>query len=224
MSGSLAIVFYHIYVSFLKLIHIVHFITDIIVTFRYLVVKRKLVDLPLFYVFFRFICIIDRICQHSTAIYRVYWGTKTLYQWFYFPEHSGNCAACCQYMKSNWRIQMTNNADSANKIPEITLAEPAIVEINRLMEQEKEESLYLRLGVAAGGCSGMSYTMGFDTERHETDQEYEFGGIKVLVERESIPYLTGTILEYNGGLLGGGFNFSNPNARRSCGCGSSFTC
>ncbi len=104
----------------------------------------------------------------------------------------------------------------------ITIA--AVNEIKRLMAEEKETPLYLRLGVAAGGCSGMSYTMAFDSEKNEFDREFQFDDLTVLVDLQSIMYLSGTTLDFNNGLMGGGFSFHNPNAQRSCGCGSSFTC
>ena len=106
----------------------------------------------------------------------------------------------------------------------IAISPPALDEVKRLMAQEKEDSLYLRLGVAAGGCSGMSYTMAFDTQKHEFDREFAFDGVKVLVDLKALMYLAGTTLDYKGALMGGGFTFLNPNAKRSCGCGSSFTC
>jgi len=116
----------------------------------------------------------------------------------------------------------TINTSSGQKT--VLVTKEATNEIKRLMSQEKEENLYLRLGVAAGGCSGMSYTMAFDTEKLVNDREFEFDGVKVVVDEKALAQLTGTILDYKGGLMGGGFSFSNPNARRSCGCGSSFSC
>ncbi|MGH8015702.1 MAG: HesB/IscA family protein [Candidatus Zixiibacteriota bacterium] len=114
------------------------------------------------------------------------------------------------------------NAPIASKTVFVTKA--AIDEVRRLLAQEKEENLYLRMGVAAGGCSGMSYTMAFDTEKLTNDQEFDFDGVKVLVDNRALVQLDGTTLDYKGGLMGGGFTFVNPNARRSCGCGSSFSC
>ncbi len=106
----------------------------------------------------------------------------------------------------------------------ITVTPAAVSEVKRLMAQEKEENLFLRLGVTAGGCSGMSYSMAFDNTPSEFDREFDFEGLRVRVDLKALMYLAGTTLDYKGGLMGGGFAFTNPNARRSCGCGSSFTC
>jgi iron-sulfur cluster assembly protein len=115
----------------------------------------------------------------------------------------------------------TQTTDSAQII---TVTPAAVKEVKRLMVLEKADSLYLRLGVQAGGCSGMSYSMDFDSEKSEFDREFEFDGLQVLVDLKAVRHLAGTVLEYKGGMLGGGFNFHNPNAKRSCGCGSSFSC
>ncbi|HEX7870391.1 MAG TPA: iron-sulfur cluster assembly accessory protein [Chryseobacterium sp.] len=82
---------------------------------------------------------------------------------------------------------------------------------------------YIRVGVKSGGCSGLEYMLGFDNKQNETDQIFEDNGIKIVVEKKSILYLAGTILEYSGGLNGKGFIFNNPNASRTCGCGESFS-
>jgi len=108
--------------------------------------------------------------------------------------------------------------------PAVTLTESAVQEIERLRALEKEQPEYLRLGVVAGGCSGMSYSIAFETEKSDVDKEFEFFGLKVLVDLKALMYLAGTTLDYKSGLMGGGFNFHNPRAKRSCGCGSSFTC
>ncbi len=119
---------------------------------------------------------------------------------------------------------MTNDTKQNTTRPLINITPAAVAEIKRLLAQEKEKDLYLRLGVAAGGCSGMSYSMEFDSNRGDQDQEFEFEGIRVLVNQKALGYIGGTTLDYKGGMLGGGFHFDNPNARRSCGCGTSFTC
>lgn len=82
---------------------------------------------------------------------------------------------------------------------------------------------YIRVGVKSGGCSGLEYMLGFDNKQNETDQIFEDNGIKIVVEKKSILYLAGTVLEYSGGLNGKGFIFNNPNASRTCGCGESFS-
>jgi iron-sulfur cluster assembly protein len=82
---------------------------------------------------------------------------------------------------------------------------------------------FIRVGVKSGGCSGLEYVLIFDNKKAEGDQIFEDNGIKVIIEKKSILYLAGTILEYSGGLNGKGFIFNNPNASRTCGCGESFS-
>jgi iron-sulfur cluster assembly protein len=100
----------------------------------------------------------------------------------------------------------------------------AIAELKRLIAAENETGMFVRIGVSSGGCSGMSYSMAFDNNPSDMDREFDFDGLKVRVDLKALMYLTGTTVDYKSGLLGGGFAFSNPNAKRSCGCGSSFTC
>ena len=81
----------------------------------------------------------------------------------------------------------------------------------------------LRLGVMGGGCSGLSYSIKFDTRPRERDRVYDFDGVRVFVDPKSFIYLHGMTLDYEETLMRQGFNFINPNSTRSCGCGSSFT-
>lgn len=104
----------------------------------------------------------------------------------------------------------------------ITFTGGATTEIKRLLQKENKPDLGLRVGVRSGGCSGLSYMLGFDTP-HEGDQVQEVEGIKVLVDPKSAMYLEGTQLDYVDGLQGKGFTFHNPNATRKCGCGESFS-
>ena|SRR5579864_7225573 len=104
----------------------------------------------------------------------------------------------------------------------ITLTPGAVSEVKRLIAKENKPELGLRVGVRSGGCSGMSYMLGFDTA-HEGDSVHEVEGIKVLLDSKSAGYLEGTQLDYVDGLQGKGFTFHNPNATRSCGCGESFS-
>ena len=84
------------------------------------------------------------------------------------------------------------------------------------------ETAYVRVGVTSGGCSGLSYDLGFDVAEQSDDKLFEDNGVKILVNKKSFLYLIGTTLEYSGGLNGKGFVFNNPNASRTCGCGESF--
>jgi iron-sulfur cluster assembly protein len=81
----------------------------------------------------------------------------------------------------------------------------------------------LRIGVMGGGCSGLSYSINFDSRPRERDRIYEFDGVRVFVDPKSFLYLHGMTLDYEETLMRQGFNFINPNASRSCGCGSSFS-
>ena len=106
----------------------------------------------------------------------------------------------------------------------ITLTATAAQEVKRLMEQEHKPNLGLRLGVKGGGCSGLSYVLVLeDAAPKPYDTVFEQEGIKVLVDAKSQLYLDGTTVDYKNGLMGGGFEFLNPNAKKSCGCGTSFT-
>ena len=82
---------------------------------------------------------------------------------------------------------------------------------------------FIRVGVKSCGCSGLEYVLKFDNEKTDSDQVFEDNGIKIVIDKKSILYLAGTILEFSGGLNGKGFVFNNPNANRTCGCGESFS-
>lgn len=105
----------------------------------------------------------------------------------------------------------------------ITMTPKAIAEVKKLMQQEDPGmNMGLRVGVKGGGCSGLSYFLDFAKEPRQDDKILEFDGIKVYLDPKSAIYLKGTQLDFSDGLNGTGFNFSNPNAQRTCGCGSSF--
>lgn len=104
----------------------------------------------------------------------------------------------------------------------IKLSERAATEIRQIMEQKNiPEGFSLRVGVKGGGCSGMSYILGFDRER-ENDAHFEVDGIRVYMDKRHGLYLMGTTIDYQDGLDARGFTFNNPNATETCGCGSSF--
>ena len=104
----------------------------------------------------------------------------------------------------------------------VKLAQGAITELHRLMAEEGfDNSQYLRVGVKGGGCSGMSYILGFDAKEAD-DDIYEIEGIPVVMKKAHGIYLHGIEVNYENGLNSRGFTFSNPNASSTCGCGSSF--
>jgi iron-sulfur cluster assembly protein len=89
-------------------------------------------------------------------------------------------------------------------------------------ENKITQEFGLRIGVKGGGCSGLTYTLGFDPENREGDSIIEQEGVKLFVDGKSLFYLAGTQLDFSDGLNGKGFIFNNPNATKSCGCGESF--
>ncbi|MGY5845815.1 HesB/IscA family protein [Salegentibacter sp. HM20] len=107
----------------------------------------------------------------------------------------------------------------------IKVSEDAKKKIAALMSEEGYDSRqdYVRVGVKSGGCSGLSYELKFDKSQAESDKLFEDNDVKIVVDKRSVLYLAGTILEYSGGLNGKGFVFNNPNAQRTCGCGESFS-
>jgi iron-sulfur cluster assembly protein len=106
---------------------------------------------------------------------------------------------------------------------EIALTEKAVSEVKKIMEQNKIPDTYgLRVGVKGGGCSGLSYSLGFDAEQRENDKIIRKEGIQIFIDPKSLFYLSGTQLDFTDGLNGRGFVFNNPNATKTCGCGSSF--
>lgn len=104
----------------------------------------------------------------------------------------------------------------------ITLTENAVKQIKRIRDDEKVVEGGLRVGVAGGGCSGLSYKLDFVKESLPTDKVFEQDGVKVFIDPKSFLYVRGLTLDYQGGLNGTGFTFQNPNATKSCGCGTSF--
>lgn len=111
---------------------------------------------------------------------------------------------------------------SPTTTPVVELTETAAEMARAAMEREGAATAALRVGVVGGGCSGMQYTLGFDTEVGPQDTVFEQHGVRLVVDATSAPYLRGTVIDYVTGLHGAGFKFVNPNAARSCGCGSSF--
>jgi len=105
----------------------------------------------------------------------------------------------------------------------IALTDTAAVKVQELIKAEGDESLALRVAVRPGGCSGFSYEMFFDTDVATDDVTADYSGVKVVVDPSSAQMLTGATLDYKDGLNQAGFSIDNPNAQRTCGCGSSFS-
>ncbi len=111
----------------------------------------------------------------------------------------------------------------AEESDNINISNKAIAEVKKIKEQNNIPAEYgLRVGVKGGGCSGMSYTLGFDAAPKEKDLVLNADGVQVFIDQKSIFYLMGITLDYSDGLSGKGFTFNNPNATKTCGCGSSF--
>lgn len=104
----------------------------------------------------------------------------------------------------------------------VTITDAAALQIKDMMKNNGEETAYLRVAVHGGGCSGLSYGMGFTHEVEKDDVQLSQHDINIVVDQESIGVLKGTVIDYKQSLMGGGFTIENPNAIASCGCGSSF--
>lgn len=107
--------------------------------------------------------------------------------------------------------------------PILTITEPAAVAAKAAMQREGLTESALRVSVLGGGCSGFQYNLGFDTDARPDDVTIEQHGVRILVDAASLQYVQGTTIDYVSSLHGAGFKFINPNAARTCGCGSSFS-
>jgi iron-sulfur cluster assembly protein len=105
----------------------------------------------------------------------------------------------------------------------VVLTEKAANEVKRIMESQNYTDHVLRVGVTGGGCSGFSYQLGFAQDFDDkVDAKFEYHGVPVVVDKKSALYLDGTTVDFHEGIDRRGFTFDNPNAVKSCGCGSSF--
>ena len=122
-------------------------------------------------------------------------------------------------------IETTTGAAAPAELQGIQVTDKAVAHIRRVLEQEKISPSEggLRLGVQGGGCSGMSYVLRFESESDKHDKVFEFGGVRVFIDPKSFIYLRGMTLDFEETLMRQGFVFNNPNATKSCGCGTSFS-
>ena len=105
----------------------------------------------------------------------------------------------------------------------LTLTEAAALEVKSLVSQQDRDDLALRVYVAGGGCSGLQYGMALDENVEPGDETFEVSGVQCVVDSTSLRYLQGAVVDYIHTDMGGGFKIENPNATKSCGCGSSFS-
>ena len=105
----------------------------------------------------------------------------------------------------------------------IEITDRAVDEIKRLMDEEGVDAGGLRVGIKGGGCSGLSYNLGFDPEARRGDKVFERDDVRLFCDLKSYIYLNNTVLDFDSGLMGKGFQFLNPSAKNTCGCGESFS-
>ena len=116
---------------------------------------------------------------------------------------------------------MSTNTESLNE--EIILTDNAAKRVAAILEVEKKENHFLRVSVTNGGCSGMSYNLTFDDKEDEFDKTYISKGVRIVCDIKSWFYVKGTEIDFSDDLLSGGFQLNNPNANKTCGCGTSFS-
>jgi iron-sulfur cluster assembly accessory protein len=126
-------------------------------------------------------------------------------------------------MAEDAQMQTPDRASSTSAAPVLSLTESAAEMARAAMQREGRADAALRVTVVGGGCSGFQYNLGFDDTSRPDDVVLEQHGVRLLVDSASLQYLQGTIIDYVHGLHGAGFKFINPNAGRTCGCGSSFS-
>ena len=107
----------------------------------------------------------------------------------------------------------------------ISLTDRAATEVRRIIGEQKldPDTATLRVGIEGGGCSGFNYILGMDDAVRESDERFETNGIRVVVDRKSLEYINGTSIDFESGIMQRQFVFNNPNATKTCGCGTSFS-
>lgn len=120
-------------------------------------------------------------------------------------------------------VSIPTGVSGTDENDHINITSKALAEVKKIKASNNIADDYgLRLGVKGGGCSGMSYTLGFDAASRDTDLVLDAEGVNIFIDSKSMFYLMGMTLDFSDGLMGKGFTFNNPNATKTCGCGSSF--
>ncbi|MBM4178261.1 MAG: iron-sulfur cluster assembly accessory protein [Ignavibacteria bacterium] len=120
-------------------------------------------------------------------------------------------------------VSIPTSVTGTDENDNIIITTKALSEVKKIKESNNiADDFGLRLGVKGGGCSGMSYTLGFDGASRDTDLVLDAEGVRIFIDSKSMFYLMGMTLDFSDGLMGKGFTFNNPNATKTCGCGSSF--
>ena len=126
-------------------------------------------------------------------------------------------------LKASILYLCSHNKSTIVGIKMITVTERAKEKALNLMKEENRAASFIRVGVEGGGCSGLSYKLEFDNQVRPDDKIFEDKGMQIVCDKKSFLYLVGTELDFTDGLNGKGFQFNNPNAARTCGCGESFS-
>ena len=116
-----------------------------------------------------------------------------------------------------------NKTEKKSTNENISITKKAATRIKGILTAEKKDNYGLRLSVIGGGCSGMNYNIAFDNKKGEFDKVYKSMGIEIYCDLQSRLYLKGTTIDFSNDILSGGFKIKNPNASRTCGCGTSFS-
>ena len=126
-------------------------------------------------------------------------------------------------MSQNEHQEPLNVEAAETEEPGVGITDKAMEQVRQIRDREGLSEHYLRISVVGGGCSGLSYKMGFVETMNEHDLLLERNGVRIVLDPKSSLYLEGTVVDFTDGLNGKGFTFQNPNAVRTCGCGSSFS-
>lgn len=116
-----------------------------------------------------------------------------------------------------------NTAPSPAPATPVDLTAKAAEQVRQIQERESRVGSCLRVSVVGGGCSGLSYKLSFEDAPKEKDKNFEIHGVKIVVDPKSLLFLKGIVVDFTDGLTGQGFVFQNPNAKSTCGCGTSFS-